>query len=364
MKEYRINVNDVYHNIEVVKQKVDTQKIYGVLKGNGYGLGLLFLAEALAKHDIHSFAVTDESDVVTLRRNGFRNEEILMLTCSRVPSVIQTLIDEKAVLSVGGIEDAVAVNDASERMNTISDVHLKIDTGFGRYGFLPDDMENIAKVFSMKNLRITGIYTHFHSAFGKKKTVLEQVSLFDSVLRNLREKHLDPGTVHAANSPCLFRFPDIKYQAVRIGSAFTGRVVCENSGLLPVGHYVSQICEIRNLPAGHNIGYGEGFKTKRPSKIAIIPLGHSDGFNVSGAEDTYSFKNTFYNMASSLKSFLKSKKLLIPVNHSMAPTVGFIGMSHIAVDVTGIECSCGDWITIPASPLYNKLNPVYIYENE
>ncbi len=353
MKQYLVDRGQLRQNIEVVKARAGGTPIYGVLKGEGYGLGLLELARALREAEITRFAVTEAEDAVTLREAGFQSEEILMLRATSDPETLGLLVDHHVVCTIGSMEDAVALSNHACARGTVAEAHVKIDTGMGRYGFLPEEWDKAASVYQMPGLALTGIYTHFYAAFGKEKTVQAQMAAFDSTLSRLRGAGLDVGTVHAANSICLFRFSFGRYDAVRVGSAFTGRLSAggKKTGLIPLGCIRSEITEIRWLPKGHTIGYGASYTTRRPTRIAVIPVGYCDGYCMEKMRDTYTFKATVLAVLSAIKAWLTHRRLTVAIGGKRARVLGHVGMSHTVCDVTDLPCQVGDGVTLPASPL-------------
>ena len=145
----------------------------------------------------------------------------------------------------------------------------------GRYGFLPEEMEKITPVYHyMDTIHVTGIYTHLHSAFCDKKATKAQIESFSRVLAALREAGIEPGMAHILNSSGVLHFSGAAMDAVRVGSALLGRVH-GGHGLKRVGYCETQVEELKWLPKGHTTGYGAGWKAKRPTRVAILPVGCS-----------------------------------------------------------------------------------------
>lgn len=363
MKRLVIDQDRLKANIELVKKKADGRIVYGVLKGNGYGLGFLPLARVLRDCGIDRFAVTEPSEALRLRMAGYIDEEILVMRSVSSVEEAEQILEAKATATVGSYDDAVLLNGLAEKRGEITEVHLKIDTGMGRYGFLTNENERIMSIFRfMTKLSITGIYTHFYCAFGDAKKTMQQMDAFRSLVEKLRTAGYDPGVVHAANSPYLFRFDLAGTDAVRIGSAFVGRVAVKNTGLKPVGVVKCEISQLRWLPQGHTVGYGGAFVTKKPTRIAVIPFGYVDGYQLARERDIFRFRDILRYILKDIKLFFRKKSLTVLVNGKRAKVLGHIGMLHTVVDVTNIDCTEASIAVFDVNPMYVSQSLERVYE--
>ena len=137
----------VRNNIKKVRQRAGSATVYGVLKGNGYGFGLLEMADMLRDEGISHFAVTEPRDLIVLRNSGFIDEEILVMRSTSIPEEIEKLIEYNGVATIGSYEAAVALNGIAEKNTASVEAHIEIDTGMGRYGFLPEESDKVVNVF-------------------------------------------------------------------------------------------------------------------------------------------------------------------------------------------------------------------------
>ena len=169
MKAYIVERTDVRKNLDNIKKRAGSAEVIAVLKGDGYGLGLIPMAAVCREAGITRFAVTEIADVRALREAGFADAWILMLRPTADSDEIHSLLDLGAVLTVSSQDDAAVLNGIAAQRGQKAEAHLKIDTGMGRYGFLPSEIDKILSVYSyMDAIAVTGIYTHLHSAFCKK----------------------------------------------------------------------------------------------------------------------------------------------------------------------------------------------------
>ena len=355
MKAYVVERDALIQNIQALRRYAGPVPIWGVLKANGYGIGIVPFSRILHDNGIDRFAVTELKEAETLREN-YPDVPILMMRSTADPAEIHALMDLGVILTVGCYETAVAINGIAAERSTVAEVHLAVDTGMGRYGFLPDDTDKIISVYEyMKNLRITGIFTHFHSAFCNEKATKQQFELFRGVIEKLRAAGYDTGMAHCCNSHAFVRHPEMHMDGVRIGSAFLGRLnFKEKLGLQKVGHVECVLEEIRNIPRGQTVGYAAGFKARQPMRTAIIGIGWYNGFGTARENDLYRFRDSLRGMLHHLKNLLLPPKILVTVNGRKCRILGHIGLVHAVVDVTDVDCAVGDTVVIDMSSLHAK----------
>ena len=197
---------------------------------------------------------------------------------------------------------------------------------------------------------VTGIYTHFHSAFCNENSVFAQAETFKGVLNALIKAGVDPGMAHCCNSAAFLRWPELHMGGVRLGSALLGRVLVK-ADLRRVGRCEATVDEIRWLPTGHSTGYGAAWKAKRPTRIAVLPVGWYHGFAVSYGDDIFRIRDCIRAMLRALKNMLRRKKLYVRINGSLCPVLGHVGMLHTVCDITKANCSVGDTAILDINPL-------------
>ena len=282
MKSLIINKNDLRHNINIIKglAKIDIlnddgnkYKLIGVVKGNGYGLGLIEYSKFLIDNGIETLAIATLEEGLSLRKAGIK-EDILMMSSTSIKEDIKTLIDNDIILTIGSKEAKDAVLDVMKTTSKKVRAHIKIDTGFGRYGFLYNDIKTIVdSIKELSKVSIEGIYSHFSRAYYKNdKWTKKQFNRFMNVIEVLKLNDINIKTCHICNSPAFINFPNMHLNGARIASAFLGRVAAEDIGLKKVGQLKTNITEIKTVPKGYNIGYLNSFKTKRETKLAIIQV--------------------------------------------------------------------------------------------
>lgn len=353
MKAYVVEKSALLENVHILRERAQNSAIYGVIKGNGYGLGLTQLAAALREGGVDRFAVTDVRDVITLREKGFQ-EEILMLEGTCLSEELEALLSHGAVATIGNLDCAKAMAAVAEAMGKPFPCHLKIDTGMGRFGFLPEDIGTIDQVMAMEHLDIQGIYTHFHTAFASEEATKSQFAAFMKVCDHLAELGYRL-TRHCCNSSAFLKYPEMHLDAVRLGSAILGRLSFPGDlGLKKIGWCEAPVELVRSLPKGHTVGYGAAWKAKRDTTIAICGVGYFHGFGAEKGNDLFRFRDCVRGGLGYVKAFLKKKAIYVSVNGRSARVLGHIGMVGTVIDVTGMEVTPGDTVRLEINPLLQK----------
>ena len=368
MKSLVVNREDLKHNIRIIKEiakdtgRLDNHKnieIIGVVKGNGYGLGLVPYSKFLIDNGIDFLAVSTVEEAIQLREAKVQ-ARILMLSSTAVEKDVENLIQNDIILTIGSKESVEVVDKLGEKLNKKVKVHLKIDTGFGRYGFCFDEKEKIVEVLNKaKNIEIEGTFSHFTLAFFHNNKYSEtQFKRFIDVIEYLKDNKIETGKLHICNSSGFLKFKDKRLNAVRIGSAFLGRLSIPNEyGLKRVGYLKSQVAEIKNMKKGNNIGYSNAYTLKKDSKIAIIPVGYADGFNVRDDRDMFRKLDRLRYIVRDFKDSFKDKSLYVNIKNNQGKyekckIIGRLGMYHVSADITGKDILIGANVKFDVNPIF------------
>ena len=360
MKRYTVDRAALAENARLIQEAAAPAKVWAVVKGDGYGLGIGPVAKVLREAGIRRFAVTEPAEAETLRRDGTEEERILMLRATSDPEELRRLIALNVIVTISSEADYLAVSRAAAEQGTVAEAHIKLDTGMGRYGFLPDELEKVIPIYrDLERVAVTGIYTHFACAFCDEKKTRAQYEMFMNEVRALKDAGCSVGEVHCANSAALIRYPEMKCDSVRVGSAFLGRLsVPDSLGLRRIGECEATVEELRRLPKGWSVGYGAGFVTRRATTIAVLGVGYYHGFSVERGRDLFRFSDIVRGIASLIKALITRKKLYVTFGHRRCPVLGHVGMLHTVVDVTGLDVKAGDTAILNVNPLDRKGIPV------
>ncbi|MBQ2938348.1 MAG: alanine racemase [Clostridia bacterium] len=359
MKAVVIKKEDLRYNIEKIKEYANTNllddnenkvKIIAVVKSNGYGLGIVEYTKFLIDSGIDFFAVSTVEEAIKIRNAGIK-EKLLMLSSTSVEEDVKTLVENNVILTIGSKEALDVANKIGQELDKKVKVHIKIDTGFGRYGFVYNNSEEILQILKLaKNIKIEGTFTHFSNAYYDDKYTKLQFDRFMECIETLKRNNVDTGMLHVCNTSAFIKFPDMHLNAVRIGSAFTGRISFKNSmGLRKIGYLKANVAEIRELPKGFNVGYSNTYTTKKETKVAIIPCGYIDGVNIQTGRDMFRPIDKIRYIVRELKDLLKKQQLFVSINEQKCPILGRIGTYHVTVDVTGKDVKINDEVIFNTS---------------
>ncbi len=356
MKTLVVEKQNLKHNLKIIKEITEKNKtkIIAVIKGNGYGLGLVEYAEFLADNGIEIFAVATVEEAIKLRKNGIK-QDILMMSSTAVKEDVEALVENDIIITIGSNEAVEVAEEVAKSKNKKIRAHLKIDTGFGRYGFIYTEKEKILESLKkLENVKIEGAFTHFSIAFfGDGKETQEQFEGFMSTVEYLKKNNVDTGMLHVCNSSAFLRFENMHLDAVRVGSALLGRLAIPNKwGFKKVGYLKSNIAEIKVLPKGYNIGYSNSYQTEKETKIAIVPVGYADGFNVKVDRDMFRPIDRLRYVIRDIKDAFRDKNLYVTINGEKHRVLGRLGMYHVSVDITGKEININDEVHFNVSPMF------------
>lgn len=353
MKAYIVEKELLAENLEKLVKQAGDVPVWGVLKGNGYGLGCVPMARMLSAHGIDRFCVTEVREATALREAGFDNP-ILMLRQTQDPEEINAMLDMNIIFTVGSLQAAMVLNGIAAERAAMAEVHLKIDTGMGRYGFLPEQVDQAIRVYEyQKNIVVEGVYTHFHSAFCNERATREQFSRFEQVVRQIQAAGYETGAVHCCNSEAFLRYPEMRLGGVRLGSALLGRVTAPNR-LKRIGYVEAEVEEVRWLPAGSGVGYGAAWRARQPAMVAILGVGWYHGFGSENGHDLFRVRDCLRAILRSLRDMFSRKALTVQIGGRSYRVIGRIGMVHTTVDVTASDVKVGDHAIIQINPLVQK----------
>ena len=351
MKNLVIDLRVVRNNLRAIKDRAEGVQVIADLSANAVGMGLLPIAQFLRDEGIRNFAVSDPEDAKFLRQNGFGKERIMMLRSTADPNEITEMLTYGVICTAGSYDSAVAINGIAESRNMYAEIQVKIDTGLGRYGFKPTELDKVAAIYKyMSRLHVIGTFTTLSASWRNKKHTIAQIDTFNAVLDRLTDMNLEPGAAHACDSASLFKYNFELMDAVRVDTALSGRIPGKAiPGLSRVGYIEAGLEEVNWYPKGHTIGMERGFVTKAPTKIAILSVGYFHGFGV----DRYIVERSLFDIAR-----YRRRKTFIRINGQRARVLGSVGLLHTMVDVTNIDCTVGDIALLDVDPVNVKGLPI------
>ena len=348
MRKLVIEKAALKHNLSIIKQRAKGAAIYAVLTGDGAGVGIVELARVLRDEGIGHFTVSEVSEAAALREAGFVHEEILMLRATTDREELEQLVDLGCVCTVSSVDTGMALNALTENRSTVAEAHIQVDTGMGFGGFLVSEPEKILLAYrSLPNVALSGIYTQLHAVSAKDPETQQQLQQFQAVLDIIHEQGFETGIVHAAGSFPLLHNEETLLDAVRAGSAILGRCRrTRDDKLKTVGYGEVPVSEVRWLPKGHTIGAERPLVLKKPTRIAVLPVGYEHGFGISAPRDT-----GFWAV---LRRWRASKKCTVTIGNQKVRVLGRIGATETILNVTSLKCSAGDIAVLDIDPLYAR----------
>lgn len=318
-----IDLDAVRQNYETVRRQLSPGcRCMAVVKADSYGHGAVPVATTLAAAGVDWFGVSSLEEALQLRDHGIANP---ILIFSYTPP------SEAAQLAKHNITQAVISRDYAERLEAAAaeadvtvNVHIKLDTGMSRVGFLCQDirtapLDAIAESCAMPHLNAEGIFTHFATADDSKCDTIthRQFSLFTDVLERLKDRGIAFAIRHCCNSAAALRFPEMHLDMVRAGIVLYGAApsaeLKDRTPRHPAMVLKTVVSQIKHVPTGTYISYGHTYRTDRPTVLATLPIGYADGL-LRAASGSFN----------------------VSVNGQLAPLVGRVCMDQCMIDVTDI----------------------------
>ncbi len=254
-----------------------------VLKADAYGHGAVRIAHTVLAHGARRLAVACLSEAVALREAGI--EAPILIPGYIAPWQARAAVLHNVTCAAFSEEVVQALSTAAQDLRASARLHLKVDTGMGRLGLFPHEVQPfLQKVGHLPGLVWEGIFTHFSVADDPSEDgyTAAQVRQFQQLLQELEEAGFRFPLVHAANSAGLLRFPAARFNLVRPGIALYGLAPGPGTPLpdsfRPALRFKTTVAQVKEFPAGASISYGRAYRTTAAQRIAVLPVGYADGF--------------------------------------------------------------------------------------
>jgi Alr-MurF fusion protein len=280
-----VDTEAIAGNVQAIKRLIGEQVgLMAVVKADAYGHGAVAVSQIALLNGAEYLAVANLEEALELRDGGI-DAPILILSYTPVYAVREA-IRQRLTVTLYDLQMARAYDRAAREIGGKLRVHVKVDTGMGRLGVMPEDVMLLFRhLATLQYIEVEGIYTHFSAADEDPIYTAEQVATFKHILRPLRAAGIDFKYIHAANSAGIFASKDNHFTMVRSGIAMYGLSPAERSPLpevfKPALRWKSVVAQVKQLPPGHVVGYGNTYRTTRRETVAIIPIGYADGFRRS-----------------------------------------------------------------------------------
>ena len=328
-----VDLAAIQQNARALRRRLaSTTQLLAVVKANAHGHGLLHVAETLAGGDgatrlADAFGVAALAEGIALRNHGI-TLPILVLG--------QVAPDDAPLVARHGITPTVctrpvaqALARAGRRAKEPVRVHVKVDTGMGRYGIWHTEAPAFIQWLRRQpGLLVEGLYTHLASAVQDRAATAQQLTWFRQLVARLERARCYVPLKHAANSMGVLSYPDAHWDLVRVGLALYG--VSPRAGwtppvpLIPALRWRARVAFVKTVPAGRPISYGATYRTARRTRIATIPVGYAHGYPLRS-----------------------SNRAAVLVKSRRVPVVGRVTMDHLMVEgAPGVPLQAGTAVTL------------------
>lgn len=314
-----IHLKNIDNNVKIIKKVIGEKKILGIVKANAYGHGLVEISKRLQELKLDYLGVAYIEEAVYLRKHGIKTPILVLgaVDSTQLNLYLKYNID----ISGSSIEKLESISKKAKRLGKIAKIHLKIDTGMGRIGVQWDRKEEfIKKAYTLPNLEIVGIFSHFADSYDDPRYTSTQLKRFNTVLKYIKTHYKLPPLIHFANSGAISRnLKSSFFTMVRPGLMLYGYSLNKTlqKKLKPVMHFKTKVLFFKVLTKGNSIGYARTYFTKKDERIVTLPVGYADGYPRSLSNSGFVYINN---------PKYKQRKHIFPV-------VGRICMDQIMVDL-------------------------------
>lgn len=329
-----IKKSAVQHNLKQFKKIIKGKaKLMAVVKSNAYGHGFAGTAELAVKAGADWLGVVNFAEALFLRRAKIRRP-VFILSFWPLDSQIKQGIKQDIDFPVYTFEQARFLSKAAQQVGKKANIHVKIDTGTSRIGLLPKQAVSfIKRIHCWPGLNLKGIFTHYADSESKNQSYTnQQTARLKKIINDLKRAGVDVSFVHAGCSASTVNNPDTFFNLVRIGIGLYGlwpsKETKESAGknklkisLKPALTWKTKIIQIKQVPRNTAIGYDRTFKTKRETKLAVLPVGYWDG----------------YSRLLSNPSLKGSGKGEVLIRGKRCPVLGRVCMNLTMVDVSKLK---------------------------
>lgn len=329
-------------NVEIFKSYIKpTTKIMGIVKASGYGHGDYEIAKALEEVGVNYLGVATSKEAIDLCKKDIKTP-ILVMNIEEVyfDEIIEHKI-EPSIYSFSQLE--LFLSYLTNNKIKAYPIHLKIDTGMHRLGFLKSEIDGlIAKIIESPELLVKGIFSHLAAADDEKEDAFttKQLTLFEQISNKI-ENRLGYTTIKSIlNSAGSERFPNQQFDMIRLGIGLFG--VSNKLKLNTVTTFKTKISQLKRLKTGDSVGYGHQTIVEKETLIGIIYIGYADGFSRS----------------------LSNGKGSVFIKGRYAPVIGKVSMNMTTIDLTEIDgIKTGDVVEIfgknrPINELAKQMNTI------
>lgn len=335
-----VDLAAIRDNVKVLQNLAKNSEVMAVVKADAYGHGLIPVAKAARQGGATWLGTALLEEAISLRNSGDSGR---ILTWLGSPNdKWQECIDLGIDISVSSIEIASGVIKAAKKIGKKAKIHIKVDTGLGRNGVMPNDLADLTSLLEEATanglVEVVAVWTHFALADAPSSpTIAKQLEVLDASFKFVESRGFKNLMKHAANSAATLTSPHTHFDLVRPGIAVYGITPggevgkASEFGLRPAMTLKAQAALVKDVPAGHGISYGAEYVTKQNTKIALIPLGYADGIpRIAG------------------------NKGPVLANGKKFSVAGRVCMDQFVIDIGDLDFSTGDEVILFGDPAQNE----------
>ena len=335
-----VDLAEIRDNVKVLQNLAKNSEVMAVVKADAYGHGLVPVAKAARQGGATWLGTALLEEAISLRNSGDSGR---ILTWLGSPNdKWQECIDLGIDISVSSIEIASGVIKAAKKIGKKAKIHIKVDTGLGRNGVMPNDLADLTSLLEEATanglVEVVAVWTHFALADAPSSpTIAKQLEVLDASFKFVESRGFKNLMKHAANSAATLTSPHTHFDLVRPGIAVYGITPggevgkASEFGLRPAMTLKAQAALVKDVPAGHGISYGAEYVTKQNTKIALIPLGYADGIpRIAG------------------------NKGPVLANGKKFSVAGRVCMDQFVIDIGDLDFSTGDEVILFGDPAQNE----------
>ncbi len=314
-----VDTSALASNIRLVRRRVKG-RLYAVVKSNAYGHGMLECSRVFLEGGADALAVFFPREGVVLRQAGVDAECLLL--GGFWPEEVEAIFDHFLTPAVGEWWQVEALEKEAAARRTPIGIHVKVDTGMGRLGFLAERVPDLVRrLRGLRWVKVEGVMSHFPVADEEDQEsrafTRKQIELFGEVTEAFSPLGVE--VAHIANSAGVFFWPEAAFDGARVGIALYGGMEVE--GLKQAMCVRTRLASVKEVPAGWSISYGRTFVAPHPMRIGVIPCGYATGY-----------PRWLSNRAS------------VWVGGKRVRVLGRVCMDLTVIDLTGVKARVGDWV--------------------
>ncbi len=278
-----IDLDALSWNFRQIKKAVGPRvQILAMVKANAYGHGAPMVSKTLVAGGCDAFGVATFEEAIELRRIGIGTP--IVVVAGAYLDQIDGFVKHKLTPAVHDPTTLKLLEETLRSNGAQLPVHLKIDSGMGRLGFLPAQIDSwLPQLKNLKAVKIDGVFSHFsHAESVEGQYTLKQLQVFKVIIERLQSAGIAPRLIHLANSAATVTLPEARFHMVRPGlilyGVYPSAAMEQQIFLKPVLSWKTRVLQLKRVPAGTSISYGQTFVTERDSTIATLPVGYADGY--------------------------------------------------------------------------------------